>query len=48
MENRYWDQTIWYGNMHYVRNKLKWKPKVSLKKGLKKTVNWYKTFYNDK
>jgi len=48
MKNRYWDQTIWYGNMHYVKNKLKWKPKVSLKKGLKKTVNWYKIFYNDK
>ena len=48
MKNRYWDQTVWYGNILHVKNKLKWKPEVSLKKGLEKTVNWYKKFYNEK
>ena len=48
MKNRYWDQTVWYGNTSLVKNYLKWKPKISLKKGLEKTVNWYKEFYNEK
>ena len=48
MKNRDWDQTIWYANTSHVLNKLNWKPKVSLKKGLEKTVNWYKKFYNEK
>ena len=48
MQNRYWDQTIWYANMSYVNKKLKWRPTVKLKKGLKKTVDWYKKFYNEK
>ena len=47
MKNRSWDQTIWYGDMSYVKNKLNWKPKVNLKKGLEKTVNWYKKFNNE-
>ena len=46
MTNRYWDQSIWYSNNSYVKNKLNWKPEVSLKKGLASTVNWYKEFYN--
>ena len=46
MKNRYWDQSIWYSDNSYVKNKLKWKPEVSLKKGLVNTVNWYKEFYN--
>ena len=48
MKNRYWDQTVWYGNVSYVKNKLNWKPMINLKKGLKKTVDWYKKFYNEK
>lgn len=48
MKNRDWDQTIWYANTSHVLNKLNWKPKVSLKKGLEKTVNWYKKFYYEK
>ena len=48
MKNRYWDQTVWYGNISLVKSKLKWKPEVNLKKGLEKTVNWYKKFYNEK
>ena len=47
MKNRSWDQTIWYADMSYVKNKLNWKPKVNLKKGLEKTVNWYKKFYHE-
>jgi len=46
MKNRYWDQSIWYSNNSHVKNKLNWKPEVSLKKGLASTVNWYKEFYN--
>ena len=48
MKNRYWDQTVWYGNRSHVKNKLNWKPGVNLKKGLEKTVKWYKEFYNEK
>ena len=46
MKNRSWDQIIWYANTSYVRRKFNWKPKTSLKKGLEKTVNWYKEFYD--
>ncbi len=48
MKNRDWDQTIWYANTSHVLSKLNWKPKVNLKKGLEKTVNWYKKFYYEK
>ena len=47
MKNRYWDQNIWYANTSLVLNKLNWKPKVTLKKGLEKTVNWYNKYYYD-
>ena len=47
MKNRYWDQSIWYSDNSYVKNKLNWRPEVSLKKGLVNTVNWYKKFYNE-
>jgi nucleoside-diphosphate-sugar epimerase len=47
MKNRYWDQSTWYSDNSYVKNKLNWKPEVSLKKGLANTVNWYKKFYNE-
>ena len=47
MKNRYWDQSIWYSDNSYVKNKLNWRPEVSLKKGLANTVNWYKKFYNE-
>ena len=47
MKNRYWDQSIWYSDNSYVKNKLNWKPSVNLKKGLVNTVNWYKKFYNE-
>ena len=48
MKNRYWDQAIWFANTSYVQKKLQWKPQVDLKKGLEKTVNWYKKFYTGK
>ncbi len=48
MKNRSWDQTIWYSDMSYVRRKLKWKPKINLKNGLLKTVEWHKKYYNEK
>lgn len=48
MKNRSWDQTIWYSDMSYVRRKIKWKPKINLKNGLLKTVEWHKKYYNEK
>ena len=47
MKNRSWDQTVWYSNMTNVKNKLNWKPKTNFKKGLYKTLIWYKNFYNE-
>ena len=47
MKNRSWDQTVWYSNMTNVKNKLNWKPKINFKKGLYKTLIWYKNFYNE-
>lgn len=48
MKNRAWDQSIWYADMSYVRRKIKWKPKINLKNGLLKTVEWHKKYYNEK
>ena len=48
MKNRTWDQSIWYADMSYVRRKIKWKPEISLKNGLLKTVEWHKKYYNEK
>jgi UDP-glucose 4-epimerase len=47
MKNRSWDQAIWFANTSYVKKKFKWKPKISLKNGLEKTVKWYKEFYDE-
>ncbi len=48
MKNRAWDQSIWYADMSYVRRKIKWKPRINLKNGLLKTVEWHKKYYNEK
>ena len=48
MNNRMWDQPIWYSDMSYVKKKLKWYPKINYKKGLYKTLIWYKKFYTKK
>ena len=48
MKNRTWDQSIWYADMSYVRKKIKWKPRINLKNGLLKTVEWHKKYYNEK
>jgi nucleoside-diphosphate-sugar epimerase len=48
MKNRAWDQSIWYADMSYVRKKIKWKPRINLKNGLLKTVEWHKKYYNEK
>ena len=42
MGNRSWDQEIWQSNMSYVQEKLKWKNKISLDAGIKKTYLWLK------
>ena len=48
MKNRAWDQSIWYADMSYVRSKIKWKPRINLKNGLLKTIEWHKRYYNEK
>ena len=48
MKNRSWDQTIWYSDMSYVGRKIKWKPRINLKNGLLKTVEWHKKYYKEK
>ena len=48
MKNRTWDQSIWYADMSYVRKKIKWRPRINLKNGLLKTVEWHKKYYNEK
>jgi len=45
MNNRKWDQPVWYADMSYVKTKLKWSPKINYKKGLYKTYVWHKKFY---
>lgn len=47
MKNRAWDQSIWYADMSYVKRKIKWKPRINLKNGLLKTVEWHKKYYNE-
>lgn len=42
---RSWDTNFWVADMHKTDTILKWKPKVSLKEGLKKTIAWYKNEY---
>lgn len=48
MKNRSWDQKVWFSDMTYVKRKLKWSPKIDYKKGLYKTLIWYKEFYKKK
>ncbi len=45
MKNRKWDQKIWVADISKAKKTLSWKPKNSLKEGLKKTVSWHKSFY---
>ena len=42
MKNRKWDQKIWVADISKAKKILSWKPKNSLKEGLKKTVSWHK------
>ena len=46
LKNRSWDQTQWYSDMSHTKKKLGWSPKIGYKKGLYKTLTWYKNFYN--
>tara|TARA_B100000787_G_C16196569_1_gene301325 strand:- start:1950 stop:2900 length:951 start_codon:yes stop_codon:yes gene_type:complete len=46
LKNRSWDQTHWYSDMSHVKKKLGWAPTIDYKKGLYKTLTWYKKFYN--
>lgn len=40
MKNRNWDLYDWYGNYDKIRSMLGWKPQVSLRDGLLKTLQW--------
>ena len=42
MVKKSWDQEIWLSNMSLVEEKLKWKNKISLDIGIKKTYLWLK------
>ena len=42
MKNRSWDQKVWFSDMSHVKKKLGWSPKYNFKKGLFKTLLWYK------
>ena len=46
MKNKEWDQKIWVSDMRKVKKKFNWKPKYSLKKGLRETINWYINYYS--
>ena len=46
MKNKEWDQKIWVSDMSKVKKKFNWKPKYSLKKGLRETINWYINYYS--
>lgn len=48
MENRLWDQEKWLSDITKIKNNINWRPKTELKLGIKKTVKWYKKFFNDK
>lgn len=42
MQNRSWDQKVWYANMSKVKKNLNWKARIDYKKGLRKCFFWYK------
>lgn len=42
MKARIWDSNIWIADTKEYRKILGWKPKVSLKEGLAKTIRWFK------
>ena len=47
MKNRNWDQKIWLADTTYVKNYLKWKPKINYRQGLTMTYLW-NVNYNEK
>jgi nucleoside-diphosphate-sugar epimerase len=44
-EGRQWDSYRWVASMKKTNTLLRWKAKYPLKKGLQKTIAWYKTVY---
>ena len=42
MNNKTWDQEIWLSDMSLVKKQLKWKHKINLDSGIKKTYIWLK------
>ena len=42
MKSRDWDTNAWVADISKARRLLKWNPKVDLKKGLRKTWDWFK------
>mgnify|MGYP006090832653 FL=1 len=46
LKNRSWDQNLWFSDMSHAKKTLDWSPSIDYKKGLYKTLTWYKNFYN--
>ena len=40
MSNRDWDTTVWLSNSEKIKRELCWTPRVSLKQGLKRMIEW--------
>ena len=40
MQNRNWDLSDWYGEVESAKQILNWEVKISLKQGIKDTMNW--------
>ena len=45
MKNRDWDQNIWISDINKLKKQYKWKQKISLKEGLRRTISWHKNYY---
>jgi len=43
MKNRSWDTAVWVANTNLSRRELGWAPKVSLRKGLQLTLEWFES-----
>jgi|LakMenEpi03Aug12_release.lakeMendotaPanAssembly.Ray.scaffolds.fasta_scaffold33687_5 nucleoside-diphosphate-sugar epimerase/glycosyltransferase involved in cell wall biosynthesis len=40
MNNRSWDTTNWFGNYSKAQHLISWKPSITLREGLLKTIHW--------
>jgi nucleoside-diphosphate-sugar epimerase/glycosyltransferase involved in cell wall biosynthesis len=46
MTNREWDVAEWYSNPEKARNELRWSAHTTLREGLAKTIEWYRSLEN--